>query len=467
VQLSEQILAQAIGRIDSRIQSQLEAAEDQSRLNELLLDRGALSPSRMDELGAYFLDALAAHEELSFLSFHLEATGGGCTVERTYDGRLFLRYLREQEGGQLELLDYVPRAGHLELVRREPNKKENEARPRPFYVAAKAAHHPIWTESFVFFGETGVLESPGVSYATPISLPDGSLLGVLTADFDMRAVSHFLSSLRILEHGVAFVVEYRADGTRRVIAHPTPEIPSRAVAAGGSEATSPEPSDGRVVSLLGVLPEALPRVDSAPAQVRFELEGTTYVGSFRTLQEAGLKWVVCVVAPEADILGAVWHNNRVTAGIVAVSVLGAALLALLLGTAIARPMIGLAELLGILLEVGVSQQRFVGVSHLGEEARRAGGQKARHEEVHALMPALRIDAPMEAVHDVGEVVLGRETNVGPLRARVAHRHARVGLEQVSHQDLAFAPGPGGELLRRERIAHAPVLARAPGGHEER
>src|SRR6202020_134672 len=151
-QLSEQILAQAIGRIDARIESQLEGAVEQSRLNELLLARGELTPTNMDALGAYFLDALSAHEGLSFLSFFVESSGGGCSVQRTPGGRLLLRFLREQEGGQLELVDFVRRDGKLERVRRIPNKRENEARPRPYYVAAKAARHPVWTDSSVFFG---------------------------------------------------------------------------------------------------------------------------------------------------------------------------------------------------------------------------------------------------------------------------------------------------------------------------
>jgi adenylate cyclase len=335
-QLSTQILAQAIGRIDARIQSQLETAVEQSRLSELLVDRGTFSADDLDALGNYFLDALSAHEGLSFLSFFLEATGGGCVVQRTPSGTLLLRFLREQAGGQLELTDYVRKAGKLELLRREPNKRENEARPRPYYVAAKAAHHAVWTETSVFFGEAGVLEVPGVTYATPILRPDGSLLGVLTADFDMRAISQFLGSIRILDHGLAFVVEYRNDGSRRVIAHPPG--PGE---GGGSQATAVAEVSDRV---LGVLPEKLPSKDFPPASVpRFDLEGTTYVGSYRPLQDGDLKWVLCVVAPEEDILGAVWHNNRVTEGIVTVSVLVAALVALWLGTIIARPMIALAQ----------------------------------------------------------------------------------------------------------------------------
>jgi len=351
-ELSGQVLAQGIGRIDLRVQSQLDVAETQSHLNQSLIDRGMLrvdGTPDWDAIGAYLVDALTANEGLSYLSFGLEATGEACIVERTSDGSLVLRFLRLSEGGapegrQLELIDYVSRAGKLELLRREANKKQNDPRPRPYYVAAKAAHHAVWTETFIFFGESGVLDSPGVTYATPVLRADGSLLGVLTADFDLRAISDFLKSLRILEHGVAFVVEYRQDGTRRVIAHPSPEILTRPAAAGGRELTPvSQVSDARVRELAAALPAEFPNDGATPGPVHFQIEGTSYAGSFKALDHGGLKWVVCVVAPEEDILGAVWRNNRTTAAIVAASVFLAVIVALWLGARIAKPLHGLAD----------------------------------------------------------------------------------------------------------------------------
>src|SRR5205823_2252965 len=61
---------------------------------------------------------------------------------------------------------------------------------------------------------------PGVSYATPISNADGSLRGVLGIGFNAYALCDFLKAVDEQVIGYAFLVEQRANGERRLIAHP-------------------------------------------------------------------------------------------------------------------------------------------------------------------------------------------------------------------------------------------------------
>jgi len=343
--LSAQILGQAIGRIELRIRSQLDVARDQSKLNQLLIQRAAPGPDDEVALTRYLLDAVSVHEGLSDLSLSLEADGTMFDAARTPRGTLSMARLRPRPGGGLDLSNYAVHGDELTVVHQGPAKPENDSRPRPYYVAAKSAGHAVWTETYVFFGEGGVLDSPGVSYATPLFRPDRSLLGVLTADFTLRSICQFLRSLQILDHGTAFVVEYRADGSRRVIAHPNPDILTRAAASGSGRELVPvsELADASVVSLVSALPAALPSASASLTPVRFELGGEPYIGSYRALSDDGLRWVVCVVAPEEDILGPLRQGNRVTVAIVIASVSLAILLALWLGGSLARPLRGLAD----------------------------------------------------------------------------------------------------------------------------
>src|SRR5262245_28099020 len=86
-----------------------------------------------------------------------------------------------------------------------------DPRVRPWYAKAKAAGQLIWVHPYVFYDQ-GV---PGISCVAPLITHDRQFRGVVTADFDLNALSTFVSRLKLSPNSHFFM--YTADET--LLAH--------------------------------------------------------------------------------------------------------------------------------------------------------------------------------------------------------------------------------------------------------
>jgi adenylate cyclase len=332
--LASQVLAQTTLRVDEQVREELELAVAQGRLDGALFSRGDLNPLDREAVARYFVDAIRAQPRLSYLSWSLDQSGDHVEVQQDRDGALTVIELVRQDDGRLELRRRpVLRDGTPGPAVVERDRPENDPRPRPYYLAAKSAGAATWTETYGFFNR-GRLGPPGITRAIPVRGEGGALLGVLSVDFDLFALSDFLRTLKLSEHGLAYVVELRADGAERVIAHPKPEL----LAARGNEPVSTRDiDDARVRALTARLDPRFAAETVEP--LRFEVSGARYLGRYHALgEDQGLHWVVAVALPEDDVMAAVIRNRQTTIAIALVSTLVAVLIAVLLSTQISTAM---------------------------------------------------------------------------------------------------------------------------------
>ena len=308
--LSDQILDQNSRRVDARLNSLLFSANTQGDLNRRLLESGQFDERDFHKLAPYWLEVMKTHPRLTRLSLGLEDSGEWSYVRRRPDGRLAVGELhRNASDGKLELSDYWPEDYPRRPFRVDPNRTDEDPRRRGWYIAAREAGRQTWSETYVLFGTEGAADMPGVSCATPVHAPDGSLRGVLTSSFDLAELCGFLKDMHVGKAGYAFVVEFRSDGTRRVIAHPDPTILLRPVpnASEGSvrELAPPdELADHRVAAFLRRLPAGLrPAEANGATHLTFACGGVRYLGSYHCLTARDTpNWLVCVLMPEDDVL---------------------------------------------------------------------------------------------------------------------------------------------------------------------
>jgi serine phosphatase RsbU (regulator of sigma subunit) len=360
--LSSQILEETCHRVEQDVAHLLEMAVTQSTITRDLIAAGRLDPHDQQALTAHFLAAMKANPGLTYLSFGLESNGDYCHVVRDPQKTLTMRFVRRIDDQRRDLADFRPGATQPHWTKPD---HQVDARRRPYYTAAVKAGRQTWTQTYIFIGAAGTLDTPGVTCATPIYEGD-KLLGVLTADFDFEGLSSALRQLSIGKHGqsrdggLAFIIERRrpdkddplSPGRRNVvIAHPDPTLLIKRTDPldpdqGSDWVPAEQIGDARVQAFLKHL-SAEPVGTSSGAEitpVRFSVAGAGYLGGYKHLSaNRPLDWVICVAIPESDVMAGVWLMNRITTGLGVASVAVAVLLALFLAKRISRPIEALVQ----------------------------------------------------------------------------------------------------------------------------
>jgi len=248
---------------------------------------------------------------------------------------------------------YFDEAGHVVLDERElddagaprPFRHEDDSgydpRTRPWYVGAVANGRRTWLPPYVFFHQ-GIA---GITCAEPQRDETNEIVGVYTVDFDLGALSRFVSELSLSEHGAVFV--FTEDG--EVLAHPT-----RRTVVGiegvdeGRISRLEDFDDGPMRAFRGALAEsdaAHGREDDGEVRaLAFDVEGEHYLASVADFEvDEGLRWRVGAIAPESDFLAELQRENRISAVIGIGALVLAVLLAIYLANRVAQPLSVLAR----------------------------------------------------------------------------------------------------------------------------
>jgi serine phosphatase RsbU (regulator of sigma subunit) len=299
-----------------------------------LADKG-LAVEDPDRLAPQLLAVLKANPGLSWVSYSDEA-GTFTGANRTPEGGLRLNRSRIVNGKTLQVEHDVLPDGSLRVFRTDPDSGY-DPRVRPFYLKPKQEGRLVWLPPYVFYWQW----VPGITCAVPVKDAAGKLRGVLTADFDLNALSDFVAGLSVSEHSRVFL--FTSD--EFLLAHP-----DRRGVSGTRETarllTLADAGDPVVDAYRAHLrPEYLTPTDGQDFH-RFEFRhgGTDYLGSATAFRVGDdLVWVVGVAAPKADFVGDVWRTQAQALAAAAVAVLAAVLLAFALARAVSRPVLSLIE----------------------------------------------------------------------------------------------------------------------------
>ncbi|HEV3440846.1 MAG TPA: cache domain-containing protein, partial [Gemmata sp.] len=258
-----------------------------------LADKG-LAVDDPDHLAPQLLAVLKANPGLSWVSYSDER-GTFTGANRVTEGELRLNRSHIVDGKtQLVEHDVMP-DGSLKLFRSDPDSGY-DPRNRPFYVKPKQVGRLVWLPPYVFYWQW----VPGITCAVPVKDAGGKLRGVLTADFDLNALSDFVSSLSLSEHSRVFL--FTSDEV--LLAHPD----FRGVSGTRETAkllTLADAGDPLIDAYRANLKPEHFRADSEQQFDRFQFQhdDSDYFGSatsFRVGED--LVWVVGVVAPKSDFV---------------------------------------------------------------------------------------------------------------------------------------------------------------------
>jgi len=295
-----------------------------------------------DRLTRQLLAFLQSNPGLSWVSYSDEA--GRFMGAYRSEGQVRIRQTRI-EGGKSPTSEYqVMPDGTWRLAQPEVDSGY-DPRVRPFYTKAKTANRLVWLPPYIFYDQ-GV---PGISCAAPLLDRTGRFLGVLTADFDLNALSTFVARLSVSPNSRFFM--YTADET--LLAHPTRRVVSiERQKSAGRLLTLADTDDRLVEAFRGRLPGSpLPEGTRESFQrFQFDHDGTEYLASTTAFRVGDDQvWVVGAVAPKADFLAEVWRSQLIAAMAATGALLIAVLLAVLMARSVSTPVL---RLIGFMRRVG-------------------------------------------------------------------------------------------------------------------
>jgi len=305
-----------------------------------LADKG-LAVDDADRLAPQLLAVLKANSGLSWVSYSDER-GSFTGAQRRSEGGTLINYSHIVEG-KTKLVEYDTLPDGTRKILKSEDDSGYDPRKRPFYLGAKQAGRLVWLPPYVFYWQW----VPGITCAVPVKDASGKLRGVLTADFDLNALSDFVAGLSVSEHSRVFL--FTSDEV--LLAHP-----DRRSVTGERE----------TAKLLSLADAGDPLVDAYRANLKpehlsasngeafhrfeFQRDKIDYLGSATTFKVGDdLVWVIGVVAPKSDFVGDVWRTQAVALAAAAAAVLAAVVLAFALASTVSRPV---SALIGFMRRVG-------------------------------------------------------------------------------------------------------------------
>jgi len=210
-----------------------------------------------------------------------------------------------------------------------------DPRTRPWYRAAVDAKGPAWTPVYMWL--EGVVSVDAVA---PVYSKTGELLGVLDTALTLNGIGEFLQNLKVSEHGQAFIIEKSG----LIIASSTIKEPYKRVNGKLVRMSVFDCNDSVVHRTSHYIEYHLGNQTDITAPQRFscEFEGeqqlvqvTPYQGTY------DLGWLIVVVIPESDFMGAVNKSNQTTAIILISAIIGTIIVCILLARYITKPIVAL------------------------------------------------------------------------------------------------------------------------------
>jgi hypothetical protein len=301
----------------------------------------SLAVNETDRLSRQLLAFLQGNPGLSWVSYSDES--GAFTGAYRANGQQRIRQTRIVSGK-------TPTKEHVVLPdgtwRPEPEYESGyDPRVRPFYTKPKAAGRLVWLPPYIFYDQ-GV---PGISCAAPFLDHKGLFRGVVTADFDLNALSTFVAQLSVSPNSRFFL--YTADET--LLAHPTRRVvvPARQKTT-GKLLTLADTNDPLVNAFRGRVSAATLPAGSSQSFQRFQFNrgGAEYLASTTAFRVGDDQvWVIGGVAPKTDFLADVWRSQAIALLASAGALLIAVMLAVLMARSVSKPVVAL---IGFMKRVG-------------------------------------------------------------------------------------------------------------------
>lgn len=289
-ELADQNIQQIHDMVSTKVVDLLSIPPRVCRLNRDLLLTGILDPDDLPAWRKTFIDELMAFDMLSSITWGAE-DGRACWFARYAEGDYYWALKNDPDGTTMTEWRVDPDR----TMESEPSSTfEFDLHSRPWFNTPREARGPAWTEPYVWVGaEDSDVNTLGISYGIPMYHEDGSLRGVVDADFTLDDLGDYLQSIAIGRSGVAVLAT--EDG--RMVATST----GRSVVGADRDRVKAADAGEPMLETAG----------------RFIAKGQPTLGASRDIEidderyylrvspigaDLGLDWTLATVVPERDFV---------------------------------------------------------------------------------------------------------------------------------------------------------------------
>jgi signal transduction histidine kinase/DNA-binding NarL/FixJ family response regulator len=305
-ELAGQLRTEASNRIDQHLDSYLIAASRVTKSNGAAFDLGLLETDDLETIGQYFWQQM----HMFPIGYILYGTKTGDFAAAGYyfeDGSISIHessprldqqfnlytYNTDEQGERTELAEVLEDAAFFE---------------EGWFSEAVSTGELTWTP--IYQWET-VPYTLSVAVTRPIFDERGEVMGSVAAEQPLSQIDDFLRELEVSPSGTTFIME--RDGL--LVASSSKDASYVLVDDKPQRLTATDSQDPAIQSAANRLIEGFGDLHSitSPQQLDFWLDGEHQFLQVTPWQdEAGLDWLVVVVVPEADFMGQIDANTRMT-----------------------------------------------------------------------------------------------------------------------------------------------------------
>ncbi|HBZ97709.1 MAG TPA: hypothetical protein DEO57_07675 [Phycisphaerales bacterium] len=289
-EVADQNIQQIHDMVSTKVIDLLSMPPRVCRLNRDLLLTGMLDPDDLPSWRKTFIDELMAFDMLSSITWGSE-DGRACWFARYSEGNYYWALKNDPHGDTMSEW----RVDDQGQIASSPSSTfEFDLHTRPWYSVPRAAGVPSWTEPYVWVGaEDSELNTLGISYGIPMYDDDGSLRGVVDADFTLDDLGDYLQSIAIGRSGVAVL----ATDDGRMVATSTGRS---VVAADRSRKLASESVNSMIKAAGAFIGQDQSALD---ASRDIDIDDESYYLQVSPIgSDLGLDWILATVVPERDFV---------------------------------------------------------------------------------------------------------------------------------------------------------------------
>jgi PAS domain S-box-containing protein len=331
-EVAAQLRGEITERIGEKIQTYMSIPHIVNHLNVQGVRLGQLNLEDKQKLEHHFLEQIQYFDSISIIYIGQE-NGVHSGAIRTKNDILISA---ADASTNNKLARFTANSQGKRLKRVQISENIYDPQTRPWYIAAKAAKKPVWTQIYTDF----LTRDLAITAAMPIYDDSGNLLGVTASDLLFSRIKEFLAGIKIGKTGQTFLME--RSGV--LIATSTA---SEELAVQGKEVKriKASESDNPVIRETSKYLEKsygnLAKINNSQ-QITFEVQGKRKFIQVAPFQDdRGLDWLIVVVVPESDFMEQIDANTRTTIGLSVAALITSTILGILTAKWVVRPILKL------------------------------------------------------------------------------------------------------------------------------